>query len=230
MPLPGVETYFVAVLAGRPVRFVAEELSTNLAKAMPRIIAEIEKVLGPERRFCVVFDRGGYDGMLFSWLVSPGRRLHHLTAGHRNLPTAAFRRREARFEGRRLRFCIATHEVKVGKSGRWRRVVVRTKDAHETPILTSLGRAVGMVRVAAIMFARWREENLFKYVGANHGLDNLVSYNSGPAKEATTVPKPACKRIDRRIREARKALGLLKAKLGDAFLAEPREGGAPCTG
>lgn len=72
MPLPGVETYFVAVLAGRPVRFVAEELSTNLAKAMPRIIAEIEKVLGPERRFCVVFDRGGYDGMLFSWLVSQG--------------------------------------------------------------------------------------------------------------------------------------------------------------
>ena len=225
MPLPGVGTYFVADLAGRPLLFVAEELSTNLAKAMPRIIVEIKKVLGPERRFCVVFDRGGYDGNLFSWLVSQGVDFITYQRGTPRLAKEAFRRREARFEGRRVRFMLAHDEVKVGRSGPWRRVVLRTKDGHQTPILTSLGRQVGMVRVAAFMFARWREENLFKYMGEHHGLDNLVSYDIGPADAAATVPNPARKALDRRIKEARKALGLLKAKLGDAVLAEPRAGG-----
>ena len=79
MPLPGVHTYFVGDQAGRPLLFLAEELSTNLAKAMPAIIAEIKKVVG-DRQFTVVFDRGGFDGKLFSWLRQGGHRLHHLPA------------------------------------------------------------------------------------------------------------------------------------------------------
>ena len=71
MPLPGVHTYFVGDQAGRPLLFLAEELSTNLAKAMPAIIAEIKRVVG-DRQFTVVFDRGGFDGKLFSWLVKEG--------------------------------------------------------------------------------------------------------------------------------------------------------------
>ena len=59
-------------------------------------------------------------------------------------------------------------------------------------------------------------------MGAHHGLDELVSYDIGPADQAATVPNPARKALDRRIGEARKALGLLKAKLGNAVLAEPR--------
>ena len=225
VPLPGVETYYVSDLSGRPLLFLSEELSANLAKAVPRIVAEIKKVIGPGRRFCVVFDRGGYDGKLFDWLVSQGVDFITYQRGPVNLPKEAFRRREARFEGRRARFYTATDEVKVGRSGPWRRVVVRTKDGHQTPILTSLGRGAGMVRVAAFMFARWREENLFKYTAEHHGLDELVSYDIGPADPATTVPNPARKALDRRIGEARKALALLKAKLGNAVLAEPKDAG-----
>jgi hypothetical protein len=38
---------------------------------MPRVISAIREVLG-ERPFSVIFDRGGYDGQLFTWLQQRG--------------------------------------------------------------------------------------------------------------------------------------------------------------
>lgn len=66
MPLPGVLTDFVNDLQGRPL-LVTEEANVTLAKAMPRVVKEIRKVPG-DRFFTVIFDRGGYEGELFTWL------------------------------------------------------------------------------------------------------------------------------------------------------------------
>ncbi|MGH9114072.1 MAG: putative transposase [Acidimicrobiales bacterium] len=221
MPLPGVHTYHVADANGRPLLFLTEQLSANLAKAMPRVIAAIRAVLD-ERPFTVVFDRGGYDGKLFSWL--DGEHISFITyqKGSPALPADAFKRRETRFEGRRVRFPIAEDEVTVGRRGPWRRIVMRTADGHQTPILTNLGPEVGAARIACLMFARWRQENVFKYMGAHHGLDHLVSYGADAADAETTIPNPERKRLDRDIAQRRKELAALKAELGDALLDEPK--------
>jgi transposase len=223
MPLPGVHTYFVGDDQGRPLLFLTEELSTNLAKAMPRIIEAIRDVTG-DRPLTVIFDRGGYDGALFAWLTEQKINFITYQRGNPKLPDDAFARREARFEGRRVRFMIATDEVRVGKTGPWRRVVVRARDGHQTPILTNLGREVGSARIACLMFARWRQENLFKYMGAHHGLDSLVSYGADPADADTLVPNPERKRLDRQLAEKRKQLAALRAELGDVLLDEPKVG------
>jgi len=221
MPLPGIHTYYVNDGQGRPLLFLTEPLSTNLAKAMPRIIEAIREVIS-ERRFTVIFDRGGYDGKLFGWLCDQGVDFITYQRGTPKRPQDAFARHQTRFEGRRVRFMLAEDHVKVGGTGPWRRIVVRTKDGHQTPILTSLGSDTGVARIACLMFARWRQENLFKYMGEHHGLDNLVSYAAGPADPATMIPNPERKRYDRKIAERRKELKQLKAILGDALLDEPR--------
>jgi transposase len=223
MPLPGVHSYFVGDGQGRPLLFVTEELSTNLAKAMPRVIEAIRDVVG-DRPFTVIFDRGGYDGKLFAWLT--GQHISFITyqRGTPRLPDDAFTRREARFEGRRVRFMIATDSVKVGGTGPWRRVVMRTKDGHQTPILTNIGPEIGDARIACLMFARWRQENLFKYMGAHHGLDQLISYGAEAACADTLVANPERKRVDRQIAEKRKQLAALRAALGDVLLDEPKVG------
>jgi transposase len=223
MPLPGVHSYFVGDDQGRPILFLTEELSTNLAKAMPGIVEAIRHVVG-DRPFTVIFDRGGYDGNLFAWLTAQKISFITYQRGNPKLPDSAFVRRETRFEGRRVRFMIATDSVKVGKSGPWRRVVIRTKDGHQTPILTNLGPEVGAARIACLMFARWRQENLFKYMTAHHGLDQLVSYRADAADGDTLIPNPERKRLDRQIAEKRKQLAALKADLGDALLDEPKHG------
>lgn len=221
MPLPGVNTYHVADQAGRPLLFVTEQLSTNLAKAMPGIITAIREAVG-ERDFTVIFDRGGFDGKLFAWLDAQGIGFITYERGDPGLPTSAFRRRETRFEGRRVRFQIAQDQVTVGGSGPWRRVVVRTKTGHQTPVLTNLGpERVSPARITCLAFARWRQENLFKYMGAHHGLDELVSYAAEPADPDMLVPNPERARLDREIAARRRELTKLKGELGEGLLDEP---------
>ena len=123
-----------------------------------------------------------------------------------------------------MRFWIAEDEVTVGGSGPWRRIVVRTADGHQTPILTILGPEVSAARIACLMFARWRQENLFKYMGAHHGLDHLLSYSAEAADADTRIPNPERKHLDREIAARRKELAVLKADLGDALLHEPKTG------
>lgn len=221
MPLPGVHTYFVNDGDGRPLLFLTEELSTNLAKALPRIIDAIREVIG-ERPFTVIFDRGGYDGKLFAWLTAQGIGFITYQRGSPALPAEAFSRKETRFEGRRVRFFLAEDTVTVGGTGPWRRVVIRTKDGHQTPILTNLGAEVGAARVACLMVARWRQENVFKYMGEHHGLDQLISYGADPADPDALIPNPQRRRLDGQIAERRNELAKLKAALGDALLEEPR--------
>ncbi len=221
MPLPGIHRYFVGDANGRPLLFLTEALSANLAKAMPRVVEAVREVVG-DRTFTMIFDRGGYDGKLFAWLQ--GERIGFITyqRGNPKLSDDAFRRRETRFEGRRVRFRLAEDDVTIGRSGPWRRIVLRTKDGHQTPIITNLGPEIGAARIACLMFARWRQENLFKYMSDHHGLDTLTSYASAPADPHTQIPNPQRKHLDRQIAELRKQAAILRAELGDALVNEPK--------
>ena len=228
-PIRGLHSYFVGDGDGRPLLFLTEEISANLAKAMPRIIEAIRQVLG-ERAFTIIFDRGGYDGKMFSWLVSEGVDFITYQRGSVTLPKEAFKRHQVRFEGRRLRFWIAEDTKKVGRDGPFRRIVVRSASGHQTPILTSLAPEVPPARIAALMFCRWRQENFFKYAGEHHGLDDIISYAGEAADPQTMVVNPARKAADAALAEARKKLALLKKELGDVLLDEPKKDGRSAHG
>jgi hypothetical protein len=222
MPLPGVLSYFVNDQQGRPLLFVTEEANASLARAMPAVIAAIREVVG-ERRCTVIFDRGGYDSKLFSWLRAEGIDFITYQRGSPDRAAERFGRRECRFEGQRVRMQIAEDTARVGGSGPWRRIVVRTTNGHQTPILTSLGGEVGSAKIACLMFARWRQENFFRYMREHHGLDQLLGYAFADADGARLVPNPERKKIERQLGERRQELVALRAELGGAVLAEPRE-------
>ena len=154
---------------------MTEEANVTLAKAMPKVVKAIRTALG-DRSFTVIFDRGGYDGKLFSWLRQEQIDFITYQQGDPRLARELFSRHQTRFEGRQVRFQIAEDQVEVAGSGPWRRVVVRTRSGHQTPILTSLWE-LPPARVAVLMFARWRQENFFKYMGEHMGLDQLLGYS-----------------------------------------------------
>ncbi len=219
--LPGMLTHFVNDLQGRPLLFVTEEANVTLAKAMPRVVKAIRSVLG-DRSFTVIFDRGGYDGKLFSWLKLEKIDFITYQQGDPNLPRELFSRHETKFEGKIVRFWIAEDQVMVAKSGPWRRIVVRTKNGHQTPILTSLTK-LPAARVAVLMFARWRQENFFKYMGEHMGLDQLLGYASEEADGSQLVPNPERQKVDRELKGKRQELAKLRSELGQAVLDEPRD-------
>jgi transposase len=225
----GLMRYFVGDAQGRPLLFVPKEASGSLAKAMPEVIAAVREVIG-DRRFCVIFDRGGYDAGLFAWLKAEGIDFITYQKGDPDLPKESFSRREARFEGKRLRFLVAEDSVMVKGTGPWRRVVVRTTTGHQTPILTSLDPGTGAARIACLMFARWRQENFFRYMRQHLGIDALISYAFGAAPGDEVVPNPERKELDRQIAAKAKELAGLKQALGDALLEAPGRGGGGLRG
>jgi len=225
MPLPGIVQYFVNDLHGHPLLVVTEEVRGNLAKSLPGVIAAVRRVVG-ERRFTVIFDRGGYDGQLFNWLVEQGLDFITYQRGEVHLADPQFVRREVRWEGHRVRFQLAEDTVTVGDSGPWRRIVLRAADDHQTPILTSLDATVlAAARVTAFMLARWRQENFFKYARAHLGLDVLTTYAAESAVDRE-VPNPAVKTARAEMKRLRTTAQKLRAALGRALvlsLAQPIE-------
>lgn len=221
LAVPGVHTYFVGDQHGRPLLVLTEPLSPNLANAMPDIVESIRAVIG-DRAFTVLFDRGGFDGKVFAWLTE--QRIGFVTyqRGEPDLPADMFIRRETRFEGRRVRMRLAQDQAWVNGRGPWRRIVVQQRNGHQVPILTNLPTSTGPARIACLMFARWRQENLFKYMGEHHGLDQLISYGVDAIDPDTLIPNPHRRRLEREIADMRKQAAKLKADLGGAVLNDER--------
>lgn len=219
--LPGLHSYFVGDQKGRPLLILDEELSANLANAMPEIVARIRGVLG-KCRFTVIFDRGGFDHKLFKFLDAEGVGFITYQRGEPRLSEAAFSRQATRFEGKELRFKLAEDKAWVNGRGPWRRIVVRAASGHQTPILTNLAENVRAPRIVCLMTARWRQENLFKYMGEHFGLDQLISYSAAPAEPERLVPNPERRSLQRQIAALRQQVAVLKVSLGSAVLEKDR--------
>jgi transposase len=218
MPLPGIVQYFVNDLRGRPLLVVTEEVRGNLAKSLPHVIAAVRRVVG-NPHFTVIFDRGGYDGQLFTWLVEQGLDFITYQRGEVHLDEHLFARREVRWDGQRVRFYIAEDAVTVGDSGPWRRIVIRTP-GHQRPILTSLDpNVIAAARVGALMLTRWRQENFFKYARAHLGLDVLTTYAAETAVDRE-VPNPAVKAATAELKRLRTTAQKLRAALGRALVQD----------
>jgi hypothetical protein len=216
MPLPGIVQYFVNDVGGRPLLVVTEEVRGNLAKSLPKVIAEVRKVLG-DQHFTVIFDRGGYAGHVFTWLVEQGLDFITYQRGEVHVDDDLFTRREVRWDGERVRFSIAEDTVSVGDSGPWRRIVIRTP-GHQRPILTSLdANTMTAARVGVLMLTRWRQENFFKYARAHLGLDVLTTYAAETAADRE-VPNPAVKVATVELKRLRTGAQKLRAALGRAVV------------
>ena len=231
MPLPGIVQYFVNDVCGRPLLVVTDDVRGNLAKSLPSVIAAVRKVVG-DQRFTVIFDRGGFDGQLFKWLVEQGLDFITYQRGEVHLDEDLFTRREVRWGGQRIRFHIAEDAVTVGESGPWRRIVIWTP-GHQRPILTSLDPSViASARVGALMLTRWRQENFFKYARAHLGLDVLTTYAADTADDRE-VPNPAIKTATAQLKRLRTAAQKLRAAIGWALVLDtdpPPSTDGPTTG
>ena len=69
--------------------------------------------------------------------------------------------------------------------------------------------------VAQHMFARWRQENFFRYMRQEFALDHLCTYTVEPADPKRLVAHPERQKLDRQIRAARTALGQLVGRRGE---------------
>jgi len=53
------------------------------------------------------------------------------------------------------------------------------------------------VQTAAGMFARWYQENFFKYMRKHYGIDDLIAYSAQDCPDSVQVVNPDYRKIDR---------------------------------
>ena len=219
LAMPATSDYWINDGTGDPLFVVTAEANAGLVKMLPGLLQEVRAWLGP-RRVTVVFDRGGFSPHLFQAILAAGFDLLTYRKGWRGrLPAGRFRTYTTCLDQRPSTYVLADQEVRLLKGKlRLRQVTRRSDDGHQTPILTSR-RDLGAAEVAYRMFARWRQENFFKYLGAEFALDALVQHATVPDDPHREVPNPAWAQADAQLRQAQAHLDRLQAQYGLEALA-----------
>ena len=111
-------------------------------QALPQIVAASREVVG-ENPFTVIFDRGGYDSKLFTWLNEVGIDFITYQRGGANPAAEGFRRREARFEGLRVRMQTSIGSRPPTRGPRYRSPARRAHHSG-TPARASMSRPLDL--------------------------------------------------------------------------------------
>src|SRR5438132_11156845 len=94
-----------------------------------------------------------------------------------------------------------------------------TDSGHQTAMLTT-NFSAPMPVLAASMFARWCQENFFRYMREQYGLDRLVEYGTELVPDITEVVNPQWRRLDSQIRSKSGQRPRLHAKFDSMALSE----------
>lgn len=223
--LRGTADYWVNGLGGEPFFVVTQPVHAGLIAALheqviPRLLADAPALAATKAddpqaiRFTLIVDREGYSPKLFAELKAQhiGILTYHKYPGD-DWPAGEFSVRQVRWHtGEIVERELAERGTQLS-NGLWAKEVrVRGTDGHQTSILsTNLHLDLGPI--AAWMPARWSQENFFKYMRKEFGLDRLIEHGTQPLPDTTVVVNPAHRQAEQQVRRARAQLVRSQAQL-----------------
>jgi hypothetical protein len=102
----------------------------------------------------------------------------------------------------------------------WVREIRKLNDGgHQTSILSTKFQAT-LTTLAVSMFARWTQENFFRYMLEHFGLDRLIEYGTEPIPDAISVVNPPWRKFDSQVRSKTGKRHRLAARFGALALSE----------
>ncbi len=99
-----------------------------------------------------------------------------------------------------------------------REVRKRSDGGHQTSILSTNYQA-DYTQLAVSMFARWSQENFYKYMRQHYSLDRLAEYGTEPVPDPVQAVNPAHRKLDSQIRAQGDKLRRLLALFGGLELS-----------
>ncbi len=231
--------YWVNAMDGQPFFVVNCPVDPGLVQVLekeivPRLLNEVphqptDEALSSDpllHRFKIVFDREGYSPGLFLRLKE--KRIACLT--YRKFPQGDWPDDE--FSSGKVSLVSGEEvEMKLAErgtcltNGLWVREVRRlTESGHQSAIL-STDYGLNFRLLAAQMFARWSQENFFRYMREHFGLDKLSEHVTEEMSETTQVVNPAHRRLDGQVRKKVALLYRARAEFGERGYREVIEPG-----
>jgi hypothetical protein len=218
LAVPATTDYWINDRRGDPLFVVTADANAAMTQMLVSILEQVRTLVGPRRRPTIVFDRGGWSPKLFKQLLAMDFDILTYRKGRvRQVAEKRFVLRQARLDGRRVRFWLHDQPVRFLRGSLRLRQVTRLQDGHQTPVLTSRWD-LRDIAVAYRMFERWRQENFFKYMREEFLLDALVDYQVEPDDPARSVRNPARKPVEQELRATRTRLKSVQAAYAAAAL------------
>jgi hypothetical protein len=228
--------YWVNAMDGQPFLVVHQAIDPGLIKVIEQdILPDLEETVPGQpdaealqadplrHRFTLVFDREGYSP---DWLRRMKERRIACLTYHKypgaDWPVEEFRSHAVTLPAGQVVLQLAERGTCLS-NGLWVREIRKlTERGHQTALLATDYRSL-LAPVAGAMFARWSQENFFKYARQHYGLDRLADYGTEAISDPVAVVNPAYRRLDGQVRSAAGKLSRLLAQFGAMTLAQPIE-------
>jgi hypothetical protein len=229
--------YWVNAMDGQPffvvnqvvdpglIQVIEQEIVPRLEQRLPAHVEQAQRDADPLRhRFTLVFDREGYSPDFLQRMKA--QRIACLT--YHKFPGEAWPEEE--FAPTRLQLPnaevvtmdLAERGTRLS-NGLWvRELRKRSERNHQTAILCTDYRSDALP-LALAMFARWSQENFFKYAREHFGLDRLVDYRTEVISDPIRVVNPDYRHLDGQVRSATGKLTRRLAKFAAMTLEAPIE-------
>ena len=224
--LSATADYWVNAMDGKPFFVVSQAVDPGMLQVLecdivPRLENDVPNQPSADQleadpllhRFTVVFDREGYSPNFF--VKMKDRRIACLT--YRKYPGEDWPQQEFFPTDVRLSSGQLT-TIRLAERGTWlgdrlwvREVRKLTESGHQTAVLSTDYKS-SAARLGPAMFARWSQENFFRYMRQSYNLDGLVDYGTDIVPDTTMVVNPACRTLDG---QARKKIGVLNRKIAE---------------
>jgi len=220
--------YWVNAMDGQPFFVVNTAVDPGLIQVLeneivPRLENDVPNQPGKAQldadpllhRFTVVFDREGYSPKLFSRMKK--KRIACLS--YHKFPGEDWSKDEftdyevAMANQEIVKLRLAERGTRLS-DGLWVKEIRKLSEGgHQTAIISTDYRS-NIAPLARSMFARWCQENFFKYAREHFGLDRLIDYQLESITDPIQVVNPRHRELDGLVRSAVGKLSRLQAKFG----------------
>ncbi len=92
------------------------------------------------------------------------------------------------------------------------REIRKKSGSHQTSIITT-NKKLATILIAIQMFARWAQENFFKFLRMEYDLDRIVHYIVNKINEDFKVVNPLHRKLTNKIKKIREKIARRKAIL-----------------
>jgi len=230
--------YWINAMDGQPFVFVNKEVDPGLLATLRHDLVPWLDTNAPlsdewrqrmkddprQHRFTLVFDREAYSPEFFAEMRQQRIAIltYHKYPGE-DWPVEEFAAVHVRLaSGEEVTMKLAERGSVLSNRLWVREVRKLSEGGHQTSILSTNYQA-DYTRLAVSMFARWSQENFYKYMRQHYSLDRLAEYGTEPVPDPIQAVNPAWRRIDAQIRaqaEKRRRQLALFAALDLSGLAE----------
>ena len=231
--------YWVNAMDGQPFLYVNKEVDPGLIATLKADVIpwlegsvpkspEMQKRLAEDSRahwFTIVFDREGYSPEFFKEMLR--KRIAVLTYHKfpkQDWPAAEFISHTVELAGgETVTMRLAERGTQLSNKLEVREIRKLTEQGHQAALLSTNFQAP-TTALGVSMFARWSQENFFRYMREHYGLDRLVEYETEVVPDTILVVNPQWRKLDGQVRSKTNQRYRLTAQFGALALSgEPSD-------